>query len=130
MSQVTAILFQFLGVVSFQIFCQLPFEWIYFPKGEERRLKTERREMLIFLFCVLLGVCVGSLTLLILKYPIIQSRALNFLNLFLTPFVVGRSINWLHNRRPSVREAYYLFENVWNAYIFAFCITAMRYILI
>lgn len=86
--------------------------------------------MLIFLFCVLLGVCVGSLTLLILKYPIIQGRALNFLNLFLTPFVVGRSINWLHNRRPSVREAYYLFENVWNAYIFAFCITAMRYILI
>lgn len=130
MSQALAILFQFLGVIFFQFFCQLPFEWIYFSKGEEQKLTPEKREMLLFLFCVLLGVCVGSLTLLMMSYQMIQNPLFNFVNLFVTPFAVGRGIAWLHDRRPHVKEAYYLFENVWNAYIFAFCITAMRYILI
>ena len=130
MAMTLTVLFQFLGIISFVFCCLLPYEWIYFPKNPDSTLSAERREMLLFLFCTLLGVCMGSLSLFILRFQMIDNPFLNFMNMFITPFVVGRGIAWLHQCRTHVTEKIYLFDNVWNAYIFAFCITAMRYILI
>ena len=130
MSLFTAVLIQFAAMISFQFVCLLPFEWVYFPRPRSGGLKPEQLEMLLFLFCVLLGVCMGSLTLLLLGERMIQNPFLNFLNLFITPFVVGRMICWLHQRRTYLKERIYLFDSIWNAYIFSFCISTIRYILI
>lgn len=124
------VLFQFLGVITFVFFCLLPYEWIFFPKNPDSKLSAEHRETLLFLFCVLLGVCMGSVSLFVIRFQMIANPFLNFMNMFITPFAVGRSICWLHGHRTHVTDKIYLFDNVWNAYIFAFCITAMRYILI
>lgn len=131
MGLVFLVIFQFAAVITFQFFCQLPFEWIYFPRrSEDDRASREKMEMLLFLFCIMLGVCMGSLTLLLLGYQLIENPFLNFLNLFITPFIVGRTLCWLHQRRVHLKDRIYLFDSVWNAYIFAFCITVMRYLLI
>lgn len=122
--------FQFLAEMVFQFLCQLPFEWIFFPIRQDHLGRPKNDGMYMFLFCMILGLCVGAISLVVIKENLIYNEICRFLNLFITPYLVGKFIFWLHDRRTYLDDRIYLFDRFWNAYIFAFAMTMIRFIFI
>jgi len=130
MEPLLGISIQFLAEIVFQFLCQLPFEWIFFPKRQDHLGRPKNDQMYMFLFCIIMGMCVGAISLIVIRHNLIYNEIFRFLNLFITPYVVGKVVFWLHDRRTYLDDRIYLFDRFWNAYIFAFCITMLRFIFI
>lgn len=122
------IIIQFCAEIVFQFLCMLPFEWIFFPKRRDHRGRPIKDDMYMFLFCVILGMCMGAVSLAVIRQNLIYNEIIRFLNLFITPYVVGKIIFWVHDRRTFMDDRNYLFDRFWNAYIFSFSVTMIRFI--
>lgn len=124
------IVLQFLVQAVFQILCALPFDWFFLQQRRDDMQRPKNMQKFTFLVCTILGLSVGALTLVIFKDPFVAHNGFRFLSLFVTPYLVGKFVHFIHDRRTYDPERVYLFDEFWNAYIFSFGISIIRFIFV
>ncbi len=124
------VLFQFIAYMIFQSLLQLPFDWLYLKPRKDNLDRPESMKEFTFFICMLLGLAMGAITLIIVRSPFIGNSWLRFMNLFITPYIVGKTIHYIHHRRTFEPDRVYLFDHFWNAYIFAFSTALLRFVFV
>ena len=87
----------------------------------------EQNPILAFIGYAILGAITAWLSLLVVPSYLISNPDLKFLNVFLTPVLIGALFSWRGRRRQGRGYELIRLDYFWYAYAFAFTMAGVRY---